>query len=108
MTISALDTLLSVLHDRGILNETAFEQVCAELLDDQPLTRDHLIRIFGVAPVFALLTRPDAPARLVRDAVDLLTNPDSTIDLRVWVHLAGQVVDLRHAAPTTARIEIAP
>lgn len=63
MTITALETVLAVLHDRGVLNETEFDAVCAELLDDQPLTRDHLSRIFGVAPIFQLLTRPTAPAR---------------------------------------------
>ncbi len=105
MTITALDSLLSVLHDRGVINETEFEAVCAELLDNQPLTRDRLSRIFGVSAIFHLLTIPDETARqLVREALDLFTNPETTIDLRDWVkaadHLVGpirvqQAADLR-------------
>ncbi len=93
MTITALDTLLSVLHDRGVLDEDAFSRVCCELFDDQPLTIDHLVQIFGVSPVYHLLTIPDETARtLVREAADLLTNPESTVDARAWLTAAEHVV----------------
>lgn len=93
MTITSLDTLLSTLHDRGVVNEDAVRTVCGDLFDGQALTRDHLIAIFGVAPVYSVLTTWDETARqLVREAVDLFTNPETTIDLRDWVKAAHRIV----------------
>jgi hypothetical protein len=86
-------TLLGALHDRGIVNEDALEEVLKALIDGQPLTRDHLIQIFGVAPVYRLLTTRDETMRqLVREALDLLTNPDTSVDLRDWAKAAGHVI----------------
>jgi hypothetical protein len=100
VTISALDTLLSVLHDRGVVNETGLDTVCADLFAGQPLSLDHLIMIFGVAPVFRLLTIPDDTARqLVRDASRLL-NED--LDKLSW---GSDVKDWNRAAQALLGIE---
>ena len=94
MTVTALDSALTILHDRGLLNETALEQVCAEMLDtDRPPTREQLGRIFGLDKIFLLCIIPDETARsLVREAVDLLTNPETRLDVRDWVRSAEHVV----------------
>jgi hypothetical protein len=88
-----LDGLFQVLHDRGVINEDALEHVCGDLVDGKPLSRDHLIQIFGPTKIFHLLTIPDETARqLVREAVELLTNADCALDIRDWVRAAEAVV----------------
>jgi hypothetical protein len=89
----ALGNLLAVLHDRGLVNEDGVTQVFAELFENKPLTLDHLVHIFGVAPVYHLLTVHDETARqLVREARDLFVNPDTSVNLRDWIKAAEQVV----------------
>jgi hypothetical protein len=93
MTLGHLDTMLSYLHDRGILNVPAFEGVCAELVAGYPITLEHLSRIFGTAPIGQCCTRPDETARLVvMEALDLLTNPESVVNLKDWTRAAEQVI----------------
>jgi hypothetical protein len=95
MTISALDTLLTILHDRGVINETAFEQVCGELWEDEGdgITVEQLARIFGPTVIWKRITVPDDQARqLVRDAFDLLTNPESPVDHLQWLTTAKRLL----------------
>lgn len=156
---AALATQLEVLHDRGAVNETAMLQVLQDLVDRKPLTLDHLTAIFGVAPIYNLMTSPvhekdrvllrarldgirdlvdtadqqdewhalvranlqliallqdelcqrprwpaavdvevsapDAgvdPAVLVREAYELLNNPETKVDLRDWLRAADPFV----------------
>ena len=93
MTLTSLDSLLTILHDRGVLNEEALRHVCGDLFEGKVLTREHLIAIFGINPVYRLVTMKDETARqLVREAVDILTNPESRVDLRDWVRAAESIV----------------
>lgn len=93
MPITTLDTLLSILDDRGVLHEDAVYQVLGQLVDGQPLTREHLIAIFGSVQVYHLLTVKDETAQqLVREALELFTNPDARIDLKDWVRAAEHLV----------------
>jgi hypothetical protein len=104
---TTLDALLADLHFHGLLNETAFLDVCTAMrASQQPITREQLGSIFGTAAIFHLCTIPDMTARqLVREALDLLTNPETPIDLRDWVRTAEHVVgprDRRAATDTPA------
>jgi hypothetical protein len=92
--ITALDSALAILHDRGQINETEFEAVCAELLDTgHAPTRDQLSRIFGTAEIFHLCTIPDMTARqLVREAADAMFNPESPVNLKDWLQAAEAIV----------------
>jgi hypothetical protein len=112
MTVKApyLDALLQVLHDRGVVNEDELQRVCADLVDGHPrsLTRDDLIAIFGVVPIYRLLTVRDETAwQFVREAFDLLTNPESPCDLRDWIKAvescgAGPIATIRRHDPQDA------
>lgn len=61
--LSQLDRSLEVLHDRGVVNETALAEVCEALLLGMPLSRDHLVAIFGVGPIAQLLTTREQRSR---------------------------------------------
>lgn len=86
--------LIATAHDRGVVNEVALLEVFGQLADGHALTLDHLIAIFGVAPMFHLVaTAPDETARqLVREAMDAMFNPDSQIGLRDWLKAAEALV----------------
>jgi hypothetical protein len=92
----ALGLIASIngLHHRGVVNEDELGHVCDELLGaDVPLTLDHLVRIFGVGPIYHLLTLHDETARqLVREARDILMNPETQVNIRDWVKSAELVV----------------
>jgi hypothetical protein len=86
-------SLVSLLHDRGVVNEDALLQVFRELGAGQPLTRDHLVQIFGVAPVYALMTTHDETARqLVREARDAMFNQETVVNLKDWLAAANAIV----------------
>jgi hypothetical protein len=90
---AVLDRFLEVLHERGVVNETALFEVLEVLVMGTPLSREHLIAIFGVLPIYQLMTTRDETARqLVREAADLLTNPEPTVSLREWVRAAEHIV----------------
>jgi hypothetical protein len=88
-------------HDRGWLDVDALLQACEAHRDRrQPVTREALIAIFGALPIYHLLTTRDETAhQLVREAFDLLTNGDSTVDLRLWTRAAELVVGPIHQDP---------
>lgn len=91
--IAHLARVLTDLHDRGLVNEVALLEVLQHLIDGAPLTLDHLIAIFGVGPIYHLVTIPDETARqLLREAFDVLNNPESRIDLRDWTRAAGHLL----------------
>jgi len=139
---------LGILHDRGLVNETALLDVCRQLVQHKPLTIDHLVAIFGVGPIYTLIMtstsweqadrrrlqlqlediqellsaspesndgvratlqlitllkdelclrprwptplmhQPAVAEQLVREAYDLLKNPESELDLRSWLREA--------------------
>ncbi len=88
-----LDRVLAVLHQRGVVNEDALVKVCGELVAGAPLERDHLIQIFGVTPVYHLMTTKDETAReLVRQAADAMFNHESRVSLKDWLHAAETLV----------------
>lgn len=93
MVHTDLDPLLAALHDRGVVNETALVTVLEQLAAGQPLTRDHLIAIFGVLRIYQLMTTHDETAvQLLREGVEAFTNPEARIDVRDWTKTAQHVI----------------
>jgi hypothetical protein len=100
-TITSLDTILEVLHDRGVVNEDELHKVCAELFDAEEEgaapTRDQLIRIFGQLAIYRAMTTHDATRdQLLREAIEIidacLHGRDTPLDFREWVKAARRVV----------------
>jgi hypothetical protein len=72
-------------------------RVVAAVVAGAPLTREHLIAIFGAAPIYRLLTLPDETARqLLREAIDVVANPASPIDVPQWLRAAEGLVGPAH------------
>jgi len=91
--LAVLDRFLQVLHERGIVNETALFEVLEVLALGMPLSRDHLVGIFGVQAIYHLMTTKDETARaLVCEAADLLGNPESRVNPREWFQAAERIV----------------
>lgn len=94
-----LKGVLARLHERGVLDEGALCQVCDELAAGQPLTRDHLIQIFGW-PVYRLITtRDETRIEFLKQAVILLTPIDARpeglhpIDRESWLKAVKPFVE---------------
>jgi len=82
--------VLTELHDRQILNESALRDVARALRAGQAPTLDHLIAIFGVGPIDAILTA----ARYHRaDRVLLRSRFDDVVDALERVDETGSAFD---------------
>jgi hypothetical protein len=71
--VDKLTRTLVDLHDRALLNENALLVVLIELLNGVPLSRDHLVAIFGVSAIDAIVVRsPHRSARLAEIQDEIL------------------------------------
>lgn len=85
MTYDPLTASLAVLHDRKVVNQTALLRVLQGLEDGKPLTLEQLAAIFGVEPIYTLLTPREADGRLLAQFThihDLLLDALEVDDLR--------------------------